>query len=65
MFIDNYYFSVNIKDCLFLEFDMPHIEQPLQLTILSIKVNKYKKVFFSFVFKVMEYPQTHTHRNLT
>ena len=39
---------------------MPHIEQPLQLIILSIKVNKYKKLFFfSFVFKVMEYPQTH------
>ena len=42
---------------------MPHIEQPLQLTILSIKVNKYKKfIFFSFVFKVMEYPQIHTQK---
>ena len=42
---------------------MPHIEQPLQLIILSIKVNKYKKlIIFSSVFKVMEYPQTHTHK---
>ena len=42
---------------------MPHIEQLLQLIILSIKVNKYKKlIFFSFVFKVMEYPQTHTQK---
>ena len=40
---------------------MPHIEQSL-LIILSIKVNKYKKFFFSFVFKVMEYPQTHTQK---
>ena len=63
MFIDNYYFSANNRDCQFLEFDMPHIEQPLQLIILSIKVNKYKKLFFfSFVFKVMEYPQTHTQK---
>ena len=46
LLIDNYNFSVNIKDCLFLEFDMPHIEQPLQLIILSIKVNKNKKLFF-------------------
>ena len=41
---------------------MPHIEQPLQPIILSIKVNKYKQLFFSFVFKVMEYPQTHTQK---
>ena len=41
---------------------MPHIEQPLQLIILSIKINKYKKFFFSFVFKVMEYPQTRTQK---
>ena len=52
--------SVNIKDCLFLEFDMPHIEQPLQLIAFAIKVNKHKKFFFSFVFKVMDYPQTRT-----
>ena len=41
---------------------MPHIEQPLQPIILSVKVNKYKQLFFSFVFKVMEYPQTHTQK---
>ena len=59
----DYYFPANNKDCQFLEFDMPHIEQPLLLIILSIKVNKYKKLFsFTFVFKVMEYPQTHTQK---
>ena len=58
--MDNYYFSANNKDCPFLEFDMPHMEQPLQLIILSIKVNKYKKLIFPFVFKVMEYSQTYT-----
>ena len=52
MFIDNYYFLVNIKDYLFLEFYMTHIEQPLQLIILSIKVTK----------KVVEYPQTRTQK---
>ena len=52
MFIDNYYFLVNIKDYLFLEFDTTHIEQSLQLIILSIKVTK----------KVMEYPQTRTQK---
>ena len=42
---------------------MPQIEQPLQLIILSINVNKYKKIgCFSFVFKVMEYPQTRTQK---
>ena len=41
---------------------MPHTEQPLQPIILSVKVNKYKQLFFSFVFKVMEYPQTHTQK---
>ena len=41
---------------------MLHIEQPLQLIILSIKVNKYKQLFFSFVFKVIEYPKTHTQK---
>ena len=41
---------------------MPHIEQPSQLIILSIKANKYKKLFFSFVFQVMEDPQTRTQK---
>ena len=41
---------------------MPHIKQPLQQVSLSIKVNKYKKLVFSFVCKVMEYPQTHTQK---
>ena len=45
LLIDNYYFSVNIEHCLFLDFDMPHIEQPLQLIILSI-VNKFKQLVF-------------------
>ena len=35
MFIDNYYFSVNIKDCLFLEF-----ENPLKIEeLIKIKQN--------------------------
>ena len=42
---------------------MPHIEQPLQLNILSIKVKKHKKLFFLFVFKVMDYPQTSKKKN--
>ena len=62
LLIDNYYFSANNKDGQFLEFDMPQLEQPLQPIILSIKVNKYKELFFSFVFKVMEYLQTHTQK---
>ena len=41
---------------------MSHIEQPLQLIILSIKANKYKKLFFSFVFQVMEDPQSRTQK---
>ena len=42
---------------------MPHTEHPLQLIILSIKVNKYKELFFfSFVFKVIQYPQTHAQK---
>ena len=52
LFIDNYFFLVNIKDCLFLEFDMPHIEQPLKLIIFVYK----------FVFKNKEYPQTRTQK---
>ena len=54
---------MNNKDGIFLEFDMPHIKQPLQLIILSIEINKYIKLLFfikKFVFKVMEYPQTRT-----
>ena len=38
--------SVNIKDCLFLEFDMPHIEQPLQLIAFVYKSQQTQKVFF-------------------
>ena len=42
---------------------MPHIEQPLQLTIFFYKSQQIQKVnFFKFVFKVMEYPQTHTQK---
>ena len=62
MFIDNYYFSVNIKDCLFLEFDMPHQCRTTITTDYFIKKNQQIQLFFSFVFKVMEYSQTHTQK---
>ena len=65
LLIDNYYFSANNKDCPFLEFDMTHIEQPLQLIILSIKVNKYKKINFFHLFLKSWNTRKHTHRNLT
>ena len=35
MFIDNYYFSVNIKDCLFLEVDMPAFIVATPSTLIS------------------------------
>ena len=60
LLIDNYYFSANNKDCQFLEFDMPHIEQPLQPIILSIKVNKYKQLFFSIFLSHGIPANTHT-----
>ena len=62
MFIDNYYFLVNIKDCLILEFDMPQIEPPLKL-ILSIKVNNYNTE--SFFFHLYLNTRKHARRSLT
>ena len=63
LLIDNYYFSVNNKDCQFLEITMPHVEQPLQLIILSEKVNKYN--FFFHLYLKSWNIRKHTHRNLT
>ena len=40
---------------------MPHIEQALQLIILSIKVNKYKNLIFFICFQSHGIPaNTHT-----
>ena len=40
---------------------MPHIEQPLQLIILFIKVNKYKKLIFFHLFLKSWNTRKHTH----
>ena len=44
---------------------MPHIEQPLQLVILSIDVNKYKKLLFFHLYLKSWNTHKHAHKNLT
>ena len=62
MFIDSYYFSVSIKDCLLLKFEHATYRTTITTKCFVYKSQQIEYFFFSFVFKVMEYPEAHTQK---